>query len=327
MKGEHRIIIQNQRVHYDFTVRRNITVIRGDSATGKTTLVDLLSQYERFGLSSGIDFSCDKAVHVLTGVQWEAYLGTMHDCIVFLDEEDTFAATDEFSEYIKKTDNYYVLISRDALSNLPYSVDEVYGIRSSGKYRKLEKTYNEFYRIYDIGNTINDIHPEEVICEDSNSGFEFFSSYFQNSRSSCVSAGGKSNVYQMAVLNERKTLVIADGAAFGPEMDKMSRLALRGQSIAFYLPESFEWVLLASDILGDKEIRDILQHPAEAIDSHEYFSWERYFLALLREKTEGTYLHYSKHHLNEAYLKGTVRQKIERFLQMGSDKQDMDEGY
>ena len=42
MKGRHRVIIQNKRVKYDFEVRRNITVIRGDSATGKTTLVEMI---------------------------------------------------------------------------------------------------------------------------------------------------------------------------------------------------------------------------------------------------------------------------------------------
>lgn len=41
MRGIHHITIQNKRVRYDFDVRRNITVIRGDSATGKTTLVDM----------------------------------------------------------------------------------------------------------------------------------------------------------------------------------------------------------------------------------------------------------------------------------------------
>ena len=36
MIGKHNIKISNQRVHFNFDVSRNITVIRGDSATGKT---------------------------------------------------------------------------------------------------------------------------------------------------------------------------------------------------------------------------------------------------------------------------------------------------
>lgn len=39
MKGTHRVIVQNKRIRYDFEIKRNITVIRGDSATGKTAVV------------------------------------------------------------------------------------------------------------------------------------------------------------------------------------------------------------------------------------------------------------------------------------------------
>lgn len=54
MRGSYRIIIQNHRVHYDFVIRRNITVIKGNSGTGKTTLIDMLAEYEANGRSSGI---------------------------------------------------------------------------------------------------------------------------------------------------------------------------------------------------------------------------------------------------------------------------------
>ena len=40
MKGKKRVIIQNNRVHYEFVIKRNITIIQGDSASGKTTLVN-----------------------------------------------------------------------------------------------------------------------------------------------------------------------------------------------------------------------------------------------------------------------------------------------
>ena len=37
MKGKYNIFVQNNRLRYDFVISRNITIIRGDSATGKTT--------------------------------------------------------------------------------------------------------------------------------------------------------------------------------------------------------------------------------------------------------------------------------------------------
>ena len=77
-----------------------------------------------------------------------------------------------------------------------------------------------------------------------------------------------------------------------------------------YLPESFEWLILSSGILKDTEVAQILQTPSDYIDSRDYFSWERYFTALLTEKTAGTYLNYTKKTLNEAYLGDGVKNAI-----------------
>ena len=82
------------------------------------------------------------------------------------------------------------------------------------------------------------------------------------------------------------------------------------ENLALYLPESFEWLVLSSGILKDIEIAQILQTPSDYIDSKEYFSWERYFTALLTEKTAGTYLNYTKKALNEAYLRDCVKNTI-----------------
>lgn len=41
MRGKHRVIVSTKRLKYDFEIRKNLTIIRGDSATGKTTLVSL----------------------------------------------------------------------------------------------------------------------------------------------------------------------------------------------------------------------------------------------------------------------------------------------
>ena len=42
MVGSYHIIIQNSIVKYEFDIKRNITIIKGDSATGKTVLVDMV---------------------------------------------------------------------------------------------------------------------------------------------------------------------------------------------------------------------------------------------------------------------------------------------
>ena len=42
MKGKHSIVVRNRRVQFALELERNITVIRGDSATGKTTMLGML---------------------------------------------------------------------------------------------------------------------------------------------------------------------------------------------------------------------------------------------------------------------------------------------
>ena len=41
MKGRHSVHISTKHLRYNFELKRNITIIRGDSATGKTTLVGI----------------------------------------------------------------------------------------------------------------------------------------------------------------------------------------------------------------------------------------------------------------------------------------------
>ena len=49
MVGAYRVVIQNKKIKFDFEIRRNITILRGDSATGKTTLVEMIREYEELG--------------------------------------------------------------------------------------------------------------------------------------------------------------------------------------------------------------------------------------------------------------------------------------
>lgn len=70
--------------------------------------------------------------------------------IFFIDEENSFINTEEFASMVKESDNYFVLITRENLYNLPYSVDEIYGLHESGKYHDTRKVYQQMYHIYSI---------------------------------------------------------------------------------------------------------------------------------------------------------------------------------
>ena len=62
MKGKHKIEVRSGRVVFTIELERNITILRGDSATGKTTLVEMLQAYETYGRQSGVTVSCEPEV-------------------------------------------------------------------------------------------------------------------------------------------------------------------------------------------------------------------------------------------------------------------------
>lgn len=311
MKGKYSIIVGNNILQYKFEIKRNITIIKGDSATGKTTLVDMIREYYENGEQSGVTLQCDKQCAVLEGRQWRVLLENIHDSIVFIDEGNAFVTSDDFADAVKHSDNYFVIVTRESLPTLPYSVDEIYGIKSSGKYGTLQQTYQEFYHIYGKPDYENEFNPDVIIVEDSNSGYEFFAYVTEGKVPKIVSAGGKSNIFkELGISGDIKVLVIADGAAFGPEMDRvMKRISLRDDRL-LYLPESFEWLILKSGIVKDGEISKILEEPNGYIESEKYMSWEKFFTALLIEKTKDSYLRYEKTKLNTAYKNEKVAEKI-----------------
>lgn len=87
-------------------------------------------------------------------------------------------------------------------------------------------------------------------------------------------------------------------------------LQMHPKEIILYLPESFGWLVLSSGVLQDKETREILSQPENYIESHDYFSWERFFTHLPEEKTRGTIAQYTKRKLNPYYLDDKNVEKI-----------------
>ena len=311
MKGTYRVVVSTKRLKYDFVIRRNITIIQGNSATGKTTLVDMIREAVNNPSGASVDLVCDKKCFVLDGTLWKEQLAAVSNSIVFIDEGNEFIKTIEFSKFIQNTDNYYVIVTRESLPTLPYSVEEIYGIKSSGKYGKLEQKFNEFYRIYGSDIYKESIHPDTVLTEDSNSGYQFFKSICDDTHIKCESLNGKSNIFQYLNSHDNENiLVIVDGAAFGSEMHRVTELIRDKKGVAIYLPESFEWLVLLSGVVKNSMLNSILERPADYIESKEYFSWERFFTAILIDMTKDSYLAYTKKKLNSVYLTDTVKKSI-----------------
>lgn len=313
MKGSYHIIVQNRYLKYEFDIGRNLTIIQGDSATGKTTLVDMIRE-SGLNSESGITISSKCPLVVVEGSFWKEQISYIASSIVFIDEGSSFVETEDFARIIRKSSNYYVIVTRENLDMLPVSVEEVYGIKSSGKYGTLEKVYHEMYRLYDLVEEPKDISfkPSEILVEDSGSGYDFFKDVAEQKGLKCRSAHGRANIFN--ILSSSKSgseiLVIADGAAFASQMNRICSLMKQNRKIHLYLPESFEWLLLDCGIIKDAVLPDILQKPSDYIESSSYFSWERFFSSLIVKVTKGTYLQYSKTKLNSNYLEENIQKRI-----------------
>ena len=283
MKGSHRIIVESKKVKYDFVIKRNITILTGDSGSGKTVLIDLIRDYRRYGSDSGVFLSCDCECRTIDNEDWERQIEEISNSIIFIDEGNRFLTSKRFAELVQQSDNYFVLATREKLATLPYSVNEIYGFRKSGKFHEAKQTYNEIYHLYGEITWRDVIEPKFVITEDSNSGYDFFSELSKQKKIECIPAKGKSNI--MKSLQESEDiegtrLVIVDGAAFGSEMRDVCEYMDTVGDVVLYAPESFEWILLSSNSIPNANVTFILQQPEKYIDSKEYVSWERFFTAV-----------------------------------------------
>lgn len=294
MIGKYDIEVVTRKVDYQLTVERNITILRGNSATGKSTLYRAIKQFENDGRASGIKLTCDRPCVILEGKNWENDLKEIKQSIVFVDEGAKFINTEEFATAIKKSDNYYVLITRQDLGNLPYSIHEIYELDTN---RIGNRMFCKQQQIYKSNNIAQNAIISKIVTEDSKTGYEFYNEYAKTHNIQCEHADGKTNVSKKIVNknNSQTTLIIVDGAAYGSEMNNTMILINSISGYILFTPESFEWLLLNSNILNEPYITEVLKALYNYIESSEFFSWEKYFTDLLNKATkESNIMPYNK---------------------------------
>lgn len=315
MIGKYSIEIYNNKLHYFLEVKRNITIIQGNSATGKTTLVNLVANYERLGTGSGITLICERDCVVLPVVMWQEYIKNASQKIIFVDENMPFLRSKEFAEAVNHSDNYFVIIYRDSLPALAYSIEEIYGIREdreSQKYANVKQVYESMYRIYNLDHEAV-IRPDIVVTEDANSGHEFFESLF---KCECVSGEGKTKMHNAMIKNsggDKTVLGIVDGAAFGADIQKMMRsISSKKDKCVLFAPESFEYLLLKSGVIpcDEKELNETYDYA----DSSLYESWEQFYTDKLHEYTQNTDHQYTKKNLNKFYLSDKCKNSVKKIM-------------
>ena len=315
MKGSYWFKAKSKKVLFEFSIRRNITVIKGDSATGKTTLLHILYEYLRIGKQSGYSVSTNASYYVYirdeVGRDWKDALYPLKNTVIFIEENNEFVFAEEFAAFVKNSGNYFVLVTRAPLKMLPYSIHEIYEIITDGKRTDIKESYHEFKEIYSNYPIIENNKIQNVVTEDSNSGYQFWVHALKNSH--VTSSNGNGNLIKQVKETEAgDTLVIADGAAFGSLIESCisSFQAQTERRISLWIPESFEYLILKSGILKSEKIEQILNDIPEYVECEKYESWENFFTDILVMMTADGVEKYSKSTLNTYYLQNWIVDKI-----------------
>lgn len=314
MKGSYKVKVSRRRgTTFEFTVRRNIAIVRGDSGTGKTTLYDMVADYTRLGDRSGVTVQCERPCVALTDIDWRNQLAGIAGSIVFIDEGMEDLPTEDFARAVRDSDNYYVIFTRSELPCLPYSVNEIYRIKTSGKFHSLVPMYKELEgHRYSLSRAKANQDFDVLLTEDSKSGLQFFEARFDGEKLHCESAQSNTKILDwLCSHDDDPVFVIADGAAFGPYADRVLKYQKEHpHEVTVCLPESFEWLLLSSGVVKADGVEENLASPENYVDSAKYMSWEQFFTSMLSDATKGTPLAYNKGRIVKGFLAPANADKV-----------------
>lgn len=293
MKGTHRVVVETPRVRYELEIKHKFSIILGDSGSGKSLLCSLLAK----GCSKqpGMSFRSDlKAIALNRLDVLENDLSNGYN-LFFVDEDVVVDicrgdSGEYFGRLVKGTSAYFVFMSRnESLSAVPLNVDACYSLVHQ---RRGGKNVLIMDRLYNWKNDVP-LKPDLVIVEDSKVGFAFYNETLGNI---CESARGNSNVIETVKSKikhgEKNIFVIADGCGFGTYFYTLLRLkkfsfSADGVELRLFLPPSFEYIILCSNIF--KVNPDILNNTQNYAKIEKYMGWEAFYTDYLVHVSKGAY--------------------------------------
>lgn len=310
--------IISSKYNCSIPLERRITVLRGDSGTGKSTVIDMIEANDPtiFIECKAEDGSFLHWV-VLSNTTWEFVIRGATNSLLILDDLELIASP-EFSKAVSETvdrNNYYLIMSREDnkseenlsiklnLHAFSISLNSIYNFNKSNTRKE------HFVLPRYVSSVIED--PDCVIVEDAKAGKVFFEQFF-----SCkvVSAGGKGNIADMLLCTVeqgyKKILVFFDSAAFGCHaddfMDVINLIHLNYSEVKvgyFVEYESFEYFLLTTRFFKDNAVV-VEEWNNPIVYANKYISWEHYFEDLLyRVSMNLPYSHRHDSELKDCYYK------------------------
>lgn len=266
--------ISAPKVIYEFDLHRRITVLKGESGSGKSLLADLVQQSGNDVVSVQSARSLVTAPLTVPG-NIDGWLTAYPNSVIIIDEDSKLGKMPEFYRKALDADCWILLISRGLDHRyLHYSVNEVYEIHQSGKYYTFKPYYRLDARRYDKN--------WPIVTEDSMSGFQFFNRFF---KSKVSSLGGRDAILKRNLPELYRHTYIMDGAAFGQLFDIFYNDYLL-HKLDFVLLESFEWALLKSSLFYmQSAVQKALNNPEEfGANDVKYDTWENFFEDYLNDR-------------------------------------------
>lgn len=288
--------IKTARLEYRFEINGKYTIIQGDSGTGKTTFYSLVSAM----------YNEPKSVQNISGELLvpvgidadESVLKKYEGKILVLDENCTLFKKYNIATLFKDSKNYFIIINRsiETLGYLPIHVDNIFYMKTSGKFHTLVRMYERF-EVTELGGL------DVIITEDKKSGYLFFEDMLRryDIKSSNIilepaygdkddrlkdNKAGNSKIVrsiQFHIDNGMKDIfVVYDASAFGAYIDLLRDLinANIGKINIYVLDwNSFEGYILGSKLFNEHYDLEDLDFNSESL---EQFMTDR-----LSEKLEG----------------------------------------
>lgn len=250
--NNHVRVVDTRCNELEFDLSHKYTIITGDSGRGKTRLLynfengvsyldkpsarysaTIYSDYQFVVLHSNIKLA-------KKNFDWVQYLkscGEDESTVFCFDEDFTDSYTQEFQEAMIKTKFKFLIVSRYPLHYIPYGVDDILFVTKNDGRLSLSKLDLSNFSLSNVTNV------NEFVCEDSGSGFKFFSAFLPN----VTSADGRSNIKDL-LYSKSKALFCVDGLGFGANIMEV-RECLNQVSDKFnyvWIIDSFEKLVLES---------------------------------------------------------------------------------
>lgn len=293
------ISIKSPNLNYDLQIENKLTIITGLSASGKTTLINLINEYN--SENNIAEIYSKLPLYIINSNVWENPELYRGEAYYFIDEDMEFLKTPTFFKNILNSNGYFIVVGRDPEIFINYSIDSIYELKLDNGIHKMVSKYN----IKELAYKYNYDSIKEVLNEDSGSGFEFYKYIIPLDH---ISSRGNMGILNLLNKNDSK-LVILDRSGYGKWINTLiNSIESNNYNTILDLQNSFEYVILKSGVLGNNLKKFNLMESRLKLNN---INLEKsYFEILIDLASKNKRTRYTKKHINPWYLEDTAINKI-----------------